>query len=399
MIEEWKELDNYSRYLISNTGEVTSKSTGVTLSQTINGGFWCLNLVRDDGVKELSKVHRLVAKAFVPNPTNLKIVEHIEDRLDNTYTNIQWKPLKDKPEKKEKRTFTYKGTIYSEYDFASFCDITIHTLRYRYKAGWSERECVVGFKDFTGQGYILDNYWFPTKTEMQNYEVLKLRTETLKTLEEKRLQKEADKLMRKESRRVCGVGIADVEITEETLPFYQRWAGMLTRGHSENFKLKYPSYRDKYVIEDWRRLSIFKAWMEIQNWKGLELDKDILVKGNKEYGPQTCCFVPQRINSLLTGADSSRGEFPIGVTLQPRKKNDKYLAKIKKEGKPFEIGLFNTPEEAHAAWQLEKSNEIFNTVKWYSGQDCFDTKVADALLSRAWGLLIDRNNRQVTTKL
>lgn len=369
------------------------------MPQTINGGFWCTNLVRDDGIKELSKVHRLVAKAFVPNPTDLKMVKHIDDRLDNHYTNIQWRVLKDKPEKKEKRLFTYKEIVYSESEFASFCRITIHTLRYRVKAGWSERECVTGFRDFLGDGYVLDNFWFPTKTEMQEYQVTKARVELSNRIEQNRLQREKEIQERKDSRRVVGVGVTDVEITKELLPFYRRWASMLTRGHSQAFKEKYPSYKSKYVNKDWHLFSTFQKWMDQQNWKGLELDKDILIEGNDEYGPDTCCFVPQRINSLLTGADANRGDYPIGVTAIAAKKKTRYLGKVKREGIPFEIGLFDTPEEAHQAWQLEKSNEIFSSIRWYSDQTCFDTRVADALLSRAWKLLVDREDCRTTIKL
>lgn len=40
-----------------------------------------------------------------------------------------------------------------------------------------------------------------------------------------------------------------------------------------------------------------------ENWKphmeGWHLDKDILLKGNKVYSPETCAFVPAKINSLL----------------------------------------------------------------------------------------------------
>ena len=46
---------------------------------------------------------------------------------------------------------------------------------------------------------------------------------------------------------------------------------------------------------------------------GWELDKDILVKGNKIYSPDTCCFVPKEVNTVFTKRQSKRGDYPIGV--------------------------------------------------------------------------------------
>lgn len=36
-----------------------------------------------------------------------------------------------------------------------------------------------------------------------------------------------------------------------------------------------------------------------QNGRFWQLDKDILVSGNMVYSPDTCCFVPNRINSVF----------------------------------------------------------------------------------------------------
>lgn len=71
---------------------------------------------------------------------------------------------------------------------------------------------------------------------------------------------------------------------------------------------------------------------------GWALDKDILVKGNKIYSPETCCFVPQEINNLFTKRKSCRGTLPIGV---------KYI----KENKKFSAS-FSRNKKNYSSWVL-----------------------------------------------
>lgn len=125
---------------------------------------------------------------------------------------------------------------------------------------------------------------------------------------------------------VCGFGINDadyrtqwyVDGKRKRCPYYARWHMMLNRSYSPKFHALQPNYIDVSVKEDWRYFSDFKAWMETQYWEGLTLDKDILFPGNKVYGPDTCAFVPQEINLLLTDRLSLRGEYPLGVSYQQK---------------------------------------------------------------------------------
>lgn len=75
------------------------------------------------------------------------------------------------------------------------------------------------------------------------------------------------------------------------------WDGILCRCYSEDRVIKFPSYRDCTVHEDWHNFQNFAKWFEENYIEGWHLDKDILVPGNKIYGPDTCCFVPQEINN------------------------------------------------------------------------------------------------------
>lgn len=74
-------------------------------------------------------------------------------------------------------------------------------------------------------------------------------------------------------------------------PYYQTWKDMIKRCYSTKCQEKFPTYKGCSVSADWHTFSNFKAWMEKQNWEGKQLDKDILIEGNKVYSPETCVFV------------------------------------------------------------------------------------------------------------
>jgi hypothetical protein len=87
--------------------------------------------------------------------------------------------------------------------------------------------------------------------------------------------------------------------------------------------------------------------------KGFEtghLDKDLLVKGNKEYGPNTCVFLPKEVNLALVAHKSRRGKYPIGVY----KDRDKFKSSITIDGEVVHLGYVDTPEEAHRLYGIAK---------------------------------------------
>ena len=132
--------------------------------------------------------------------------------------------------------------------------------------------------------------------------------------------------IRSTNKLVHGVGINDatynVYLYEQTdgrqiivwrCPYYARWCHMLQRCYSDNWHERHPTYIGCSVCEEWLIFSNFKRWMEQQDWEGNQLDKDLLVKGNKEYNPDNCVFVTRMVNSFLTDRDNARGEYLIGV--------------------------------------------------------------------------------------
>lgn len=196
--------------------------------------------------------------------------------------------------------------------------------------------------------------------------------------------------MTKKAKKVCGVGINDadypvyrystVDGKSKTLwrcPFYQAWASMMKRCYSANVQAEFKTYSGCSVAPEWRKFSAFREWMNRQPWEGNQLDKDILVPGNKVYGPDTCVFVSGGLNSLMTGSDAARIKLPIGVSLH--KQSGKFQAQC---SNPFtgireNLGHHITPEAAHEAWRIRKHEHACRYADMQT-----DTRIADALRKR-----------------
>lgn len=199
----------------------------------------------------------------------------------------------------------------------------------------------------------------------------------------------------KTKRLVHGVGINDADyITQKfeyfgkiagkniqrriwACPYYEKWKSLLLRCYDVKHQATRPKYSGCFVCEEWLTFSNFKAWMEKQDWEGKELDKDLLVMGNKLYSPETCVFITHQVNSFITEADASRGEYLIGVTWKAP--NNKFQANVKN---PFTkmkeyLGLFITEEQANRAW-LKRKLELARLLA--EKQD--DPRVAEALIKR-----------------
>lgn len=317
-MEEWKEVEGYTSYDVSNKGVVRERSNGRIMPQTINGGFWCTNLISDYGKSSLCKVHRLVAIAFIPNRENLYSVEHREDRLLNHVDNLRWKPkmVKEVKVKEPEPTIDHLGTTYTLKEFASLCGIAVNLLRSRLSYGWTTVECKVGRRNFTGEGVSYDGYWFPTERECKAYQWKK----ELERREQSKIDKARAVQERIESRlayRKAGVGnfvnypIPGI-VNRLQLKVYRVWSGIISRCYSPKNQ-NYDRYggRGVYVCSEWLEFQGFAAWYNGQ-YKGEDwhIDKDILVESNLVYSPETCTFVPPSINTFFATLPKNEGFLP-----------------------------------------------------------------------------------------
>lgn len=107
-LEEWKDVVGWEdRYEVSNFGGVRSKSylkhtcnmhgpmsfmtQAKDMAQTVNASGYLTIDLRKDKTRAAGIVHRLVAKAFIANPEDLPIVNHMDsDRRNNHFSNLEW---------------------------------------------------------------------------------------------------------------------------------------------------------------------------------------------------------------------------------------------------------------------------------------------------------------------
>lgn len=92
MTMEWKVIQDFPNYSVSNTGAVKENKTGVIRKQ-YSQGHYLFVLVKNGQTKRRVQryVHRLVAQAFHPCPTQGLEVNHIDgDKLNNNAENLEW---------------------------------------------------------------------------------------------------------------------------------------------------------------------------------------------------------------------------------------------------------------------------------------------------------------------
>lgn len=162
---------------------------------------------------------------------------------------------------------------------------------------------------------------------------------------------------------------------------YDVWVSMLKRCYSKNFQEKHQTYIGCKVCDEWLYYENFVKWYD-NNYYEIEgkrmcLDKDILIKGNKLYSPDTCVFVTNEINMLFVKRDKARGEYPIGVCLDKRK--NRFVSNCSDEnGKTHFVGLYHTPHEAFLAYKEYKESVIKKVAENY--KDKIPKKLYDAML-------------------
>lgn len=100
---------------------------------------------------------------------------------------------------------------------------------------------------------------------------------------------------------------------------HSMWKDLLRRCYNKKHKEKYPHYKEVTCCEEWLLFSNFKNWVDSQgdlfdrDGRVKQLDKDLLVIGNKFYCPANCIIVSGKINNFFLDGLPRKGSIPKGV--------------------------------------------------------------------------------------
>lgn len=165
---------------------------------------------------------------------------------------------------------------------------------------------------------------------------------------------------------VLGVGVNDLPHTVSVVidgkvvryPPYTIWKDMMNRCYSNAVHIRLPKYKGCDVSKEWWYLSKFSIWCKENFVDGYQLDKDILVFGNKTYSKDTCIFVPNWVNSFVL--PRTKQDLPAGVSFHKRDK--RYNVNYSLDGNTIYIGSCGDKVTASKMW-IEKKISILNERK------------------------------------
>lgn len=179
-------------------------------------------------------------------------------------------------------------------------------------------------------------------------------------------------------KKILGVGINDFEnsLNAESARVYHIWRQMLKRCYDESAQQKQPTYRGCSVCEEWHYFTNFYNWYTLNYVEGWCLDKDILVKGNKIYSPQTCCFVPNEINTIFNKHKNTRCS--LGVCGVFRRGN-RFYSVASMFGRNVSLGGYESIEEAKSAYKEAREAYIKRVAEMW--KEKLSTNVYNALIN------------------
>lgn len=171
---------------------------------------------------------------------------------------------------------------------------------------------------------------------------------------------------------------------------YKAWSNMKERCTSKKLKEKSPTYIGVDASVEFKNFTFFHDWWFQQighDLPNVELDKDLLIKGNKVYSAETCLLIPSFVNLFLTKNDVARGECPIGIHKYRNYKNGdvRYVAKVSEYDYDLQkkvrkyLGHFRNELEAFHAYKESKEAIAKKHADYLLGK--VDDRVIDALLN------------------
>ena len=126
-----KKIKDFEEYFITESGEVFNNKGKKLKLQLNQDGYLVVNL-RKGGKYFHKRVNRLVAEAFIPNPNNLPVVNHIDHVRDNNdVSNLEWVTVSDNKIKSVENSYMNgkNAATISEADAHKVCRLIEQNLR------------------------------------------------------------------------------------------------------------------------------------------------------------------------------------------------------------------------------------------------------------------------------
>lgn len=179
-------------------------------------------------------------------------------------------------------------------------------------------------------------------------------------------------------------GSRTVDGVQKKTSEYEAWRGMLKRSYCPKTQERQPTYIGCSVHPDWHNFQTFAKWYtsQVGYVEGWDMDKDLLVEGNKVYGPDTCILLPRPINSLLSMANMITGRFlPRGI----HKHGTGYRVEVASLADKRVTKTYRTQEEAIKVRNKNTIERIDEIVDVYS--DTIPEHVMSIIKKRLYKLL------------
>lgn len=177
--------------------------------------------------------------------------------------------------------------------------------------------------------------------------------------------------------KIYGKGIYEKGKYNSTSPAYKKWTGMLNRCYNKKFIKDNPWYKNCKVDEEWLYFKKFAEWYEENKVEGfdLELDKDILKKGNRVYSSENCLLVPKEVNLFYRFLQGKSLILPTGIKVIS---NNNFQVRIN-----MEDGLYTRKFEilelaVHCIYEMKKKRANELAIKY---KDCLRDDIYSKLIN------------------
>jgi len=269
-----------------------------------------------------------------------------------------------------------KDILVQFYDDYSFINTSYYNLKN--KAFNKNKKTRVGEINFNSDGLIMEIVSYPRVDNI----FVKFDDGTIANAEYADFLKGSIK--NHNFRRLCGIGYHGKHglIKDDfSRKAHNVWRFMIRRCYDPLIMYHHTAYRDCTVCSSWHSFYNFFEWFkenyyEIPNEK-MQLDKDLILRGNTRYSPACCSFVPQCINVQSTNSKKMRGNLPLGVSINNRTKL--FKSQIKKDGKVLFIGDFDNTEDAFYAYKDIKEKYLKELAERY--KEYIPEKVYNSLIN------------------